>query len=188
MGQRFYNTIWVKKESSLKLYFPREKWKTNKTIIFFKRDRLTFSTRIPTCFLLVEPLRKLLIWSEPKPLTSSVSTNLNREMIFQFSTQKKMSCHAKMKEYKECTSIVLCLTRNISNPVGCSCRIRKVRLCRGVGSLLPVSVRVKTLNHLMIRLQSWNFGETGEHFHCNYFQIHPLAGLLYLLGFNLWIN
>ena len=44
----------------------------------------------------------------------------------------------------------------------------------------PTSVPDMTLNHLMLRLLSWSFGERCVRFHCHYSQI------LGVLGFHIW--
>ena len=40
-----------------------------------------------------------------------------------------------------------------------------------------------TLNHLMVRRQSWSFGKCGVLFHCNYSKVHSD-----LLGSHLWVK
>ena len=47
---------------------------------------------------------------------------------------------------------------------------------------------ILTVSHLMVRLQSWNFGECWVPVHCHYSQIYSVLNWLYLLGFLLWIK
>ena len=57
-------------------------------------------------------------------------------------------------------------------PVGWSCRIHGMPLCRGV-RLPPTSVLDMTLNNLMVRFQQcWSFGECGVRLHCHCSQVH----------------
>ena len=59
-------------------------------------------------------------------------------------------------------------------PVGWSCRIRRLLLCRGVRPPLT-SVLDMTLNNLMVRFQQcWSFGECGVPLHCHRSQVHSV--------------
>ena len=59
----------------------------------------------------------------------------------------------------------------ITSPVGWSCRIHQLHLCRGVGPSQRVFWIWKT-NHLLVSLQSWNFGENIIHLNRHFFQLH----------------
>ena len=58
-------------------------------------------------------------------------------------------------------------------PVGRSCKIYRLYCCREVK--LPLANECSgydTKLHLMVRLQSWSFGEYGVPLHCHYAQVH----------------
>ena len=59
----------------------------------------------------------------------------------------------------------------VVSPVGWGCRIHRLHLCRGV-RLPPTSVLDMTLNYLIMKLQSWNFGKCGVPVCCHYSQVH----------------
>ena len=46
---------------------------------------------------------------------------------------------------------------------------------------LPISVLDMALNHLMLRIQSWSFGECGALLHCHYSQVYPAVTCLDLI-------
>ena len=56
-----------------------------------------------------------------------------------------------------------------SNPVDWSCKIWWLHLCRGVDPYHHQWLSwIMTLNHLIVKLQSWSFGECGVLLHCHY--------------------
>ena len=66
-------------------------------------------------------------------------------------------------------------------PVGWSCRIHRLHLCRGIKPLPNMCPEYDTEN-LMVRFQwCWSFGECGAPLHCNCSQVHSGPEWLYLI-------
>ena len=67
-------------------------------------------------------------------------------------------------------------------------RIHQLHLCRGIKPQPGMSVLNMTLDHLIMRLQSWNFGEYGV---CHYSQVHSdpevsIKGFIELFIYYTW--
>ena len=131
----------------------------------------TFNMKLPWNFLLV--VRPA--WEEPclmRPLLEKGWSCRIYYILTRIDIDKEHYAHATI-------SITDLLTPNILSSVGCGVlfylhcsHVHSLAQSAGAVEYTEPSVLIMTLNYLMERLQSWNFGECGVPFYCNCFLIH----------------